>query len=168
MKGKYNSETESRHQLQRIQQLHQNIIRLHFLGHSNKEIAEALGVSPATITYTISSPIVQRELSTMNASLDDEALSIRKRIEELKPLAIDNLALILSSPDAPWTVKRSAAMDILGELGGESVPKSLTINNNLTVSDITELKRRAISQATNLVDGDNITDIVARQENGLN
>ena len=146
-KGKFNSNPESRPQIKRIQQLHQNIIRLHFLGYKKKDIAATLKVSPVTVSYTLASPIVQRELSTMNAVLDEEAFSIRQRIEELKPLALDNISDILTSEDAPWTVKRAAAMDVLGELGGESVPKSLTINNSLTVNDISEMKKRAVAQA---------------------
>ena len=133
--------------LQRLQQTHKDIIRLHLLGLSNKEIAKQVGITPVAVSYTLSSPIVQAELKEKNDILDDQVMLIKSRIEELKPLAVEMLHKILVDDNAPFSVKRATAMDILDNLGGESAPRSLTINNNLTINEINEIKARAIEAA---------------------
>jgi len=133
--------------LQRLQQVHKDIIRMYLLGMKYKDIAKQLGITQVAVSYTLSSPLVQAELKEKNDILDDQVMIIKSRIEELKPLALDTLNKILIDDNASYTVKRATAMDILDTLGGESVPHSVTVNNNLTINEINDLKSRALSAA---------------------
>ena len=61
--------THRKYQVTQMWDVHHEIVRLALLGMKHIEIASTLGVNPVTVSYTLRSPIVHRQLEQMRLSL---------------------------------------------------------------------------------------------------
>lgn len=133
----------SRYQLQKLNDTHLNIIRLLIQGYDDKEIAELLDVTTATVRYTKESPLVQEKLDIMRSVLDAECVETAKMIQQLQPLAIMKLAEILAKSKDEKEI-RLVAQDLLNR-GGHAPQKGpdTHLHAHVTLEDLKEIKERA-------------------------
>jgi hypothetical protein len=129
--------------LQEIQDSHREIARLLVMGVKSVDIADALGVTPAMVSYTKNSPVVKREMDNMHAAANLDAVDVAKRIQEIAPRALEVMeALMDESNDA---IKAKIAADLLDRAGHGAV-KNINVHSlsaHLSKDDILEIKNRA-------------------------
>jgi IS30 family transposase len=65
---------------------HHEILRLHFLGRSNREIAMSLNLHPQTITCILKSPLAQAELTRLKAEAEKSLVNVPLRQQLLNDL----------------------------------------------------------------------------------
>lgn len=140
--------------IEEIWDLHREIIRLKTTGMKGVDIAETLNVSPVTVSYTLNSPIAQRELDIMRGARDVDAIDVAKRIQEVAPAALETLESLMKS--ANDGIKTKIAMDILDRAGHAAVKtiRSENIHAHLNKEDLDEIKSRAkeIGLVPNILD----------------
>ena len=57
-----------KYQIQKLWDIHQEILRLLLLGHKPVEIAKTLGVTPTMVSYTANSELVKKRLEVMRGA----------------------------------------------------------------------------------------------------
>ena len=132
------------YQISRVWDVHQEIMRLAVTGMKSVDIAQMLGISPAMVSYTLNSAIVQRQLDIMRAARDVDAIQVSKRIHELAPEAVEALGDLLNS-EVPQ-IRLGAAKDVLDRAGHAAV-KTLRTENlhaHFTKEEIDDIKKRAM------------------------
>lgn len=129
--------------LQHLQNVHHEVMRLLILGIKHRDIARMLDITPAMVSYTANSTACRQQISVMQGARDADAIDLGKRIKELAPKALEVLDSLMD--DAPQNVKLSAAKDILDRAGYTPVTRVRTENFNVhfTKDEILEIKNRA-------------------------
>jgi DNA-binding CsgD family transcriptional regulator len=132
-----------RFQVETLWSRHHEITRLALLGMKGVDIAAHLGISPVTVSYTLNSPIVKRQLEQLAAVRDLGAIDIAKQIADLAPRAVAVLEKMLDN-DLP-NISLKAAESILDRAGHAAIQR---IKQDVTVShfsnsEISEIKNRA-------------------------
>ena len=135
--------THRRYQIEQMWDVHHEIVRMALMGMKYVEIAETLGISPVTVSYTLRSPIVMRQLEQMRAVRDFDAIDVAKEIAALAPKAVQVLGELLEA-EAP-NIRKSAADSILDRAGHAAVQR---IKQDVTVThftprEIDDIKQRA-------------------------
>ena len=140
-----NATGERKYTLQTMWDIHHEIKRRLLLGQKQVDIAEQLGVTEPMVSYTKNSPIVQRELSYMQAARDTNCVDIAKQIKEYEPQAVKLLGDVMNNPNHPVHLRVKVAMDIL-DRGGHAAPTRVTgeiLHGHFTAADIDDIKERA-------------------------
>ena len=137
-------ESGSYYTLQKMNQMHHEIVRRIVAGQKDHEIAKALDISKAMVKYTKESPIVQQKLDIMMGARDASAVEVRKQIEALAPLALHEMSKIMVDEDASEAVRSKIGMDILDRAGFGAVDWKGDVNK-LSKDKISELKSKARS-----------------------
>jgi len=128
-----------------LSERHHEIKRLLFLGLPNKEIAQRLNVSEINVSFVKNSPAMQAELLKLREAADTEVVSIKKRITELAPRAIEVLAELMDKEGESSKDRIKIATDLLDRAGFAPVKETISHTNTtvITGSEILELKERA-------------------------
>ena len=136
-------ETHKPYQIEQMWELHHEVCRLALIGMKQVDIANHLGVSPVMVSYTLRSPIVQRQLNQLKAVRDLEAIDVSKEIQELAPRAVKVLEELMEN-ELP-NIKLKAATDVLDRAGHAAVRTLRTenIHAHFTADEITDIKKRA-------------------------
>lgn len=136
-------ETHKQYQVEQMWELHHEVCRLALIGMKQVDIATHLGVSPVMVSYTLRSPIVQRQLNQLKAVRDIDAIDVSKEIQDLAPRAVKVLDELMDS-DLP-NIKLKAATDILDRAGHAAVRTLRTenIHAHFTADEISDIKKRA-------------------------
>ena len=123
--------------------VHHEITRLALLGMKHIEIANLLGISPVTVSYTLRSPIVMRQLEQMRAVRDMETIDVAKRIAELAPKAVEVLGELMDS-DLP-NIRKGSAESILDRAGYAAVQRIKADHTvtHFTSKEIEDIRQRA-------------------------
>lgn len=127
---------------------HKEMIRLIHLGAKNVEIAEKLGCTPQSVSQVRNSPIVQQQLSIMQAARDADTIDLSKEIMRIAPTALKNLEQALSAQGRFENITAgqqiSVSQDILDRAGHGKVIKNQNLNANVffTPEEIESLKER--------------------------
>lgn len=132
----------SYYNLQKMNQLHHEIVRRIVVGQKDSEIAAALGCTTATVKYTRESPVVKQKLEIMMGARDASAVEIRKRIQNLAPLALHRLEEIMEDDTASESVRMKIAQDLLDRAGYDPVKKTMDVGK-YNEERINEIKQRA-------------------------
>ena len=142
--GRHSLETtHRRYQVEQMWDVHHEITRMALMGMKHVEIAETLGINPVTVSYTLRSPIVMRQLEQMRAVRDLGAVDIAKEIAALAPKAVRVLGELLDSD--VQNIRKSSADSILDRAGHAAVQR---IKQDVTVThftprEIDDIKQRA-------------------------
>ena len=136
------------HNLQALRQRHFDIIRMHIEGLSDNEIADILEVSLPTVRYTLNSEMAKNRIAEINAWMDEEAITVKKRLEEAAPLALDILLQILISEDEKSSNKIRAANSLL-DRAGHAPPRSG--GSNASQINIINLRDRLLNAKAEIV-----------------
>jgi predicted transcriptional regulator len=136
-------ETHRQYQIEQMWDVHHEVVRLALIGMKQVDIADHLGISPVTVSYTLRSPIVRDQLNNMHAARDIDAIDISKEIKALAPTAVKVLEELLEH-ELP-NIKLKAAQDVLDRAGFAAVKTIQTANvhAHLTAEDIADIKKRA-------------------------
>jgi len=136
-------ETHKQYQIEQMWELHHEVCRLALIGMKQVDIANHLGVSPVMVSYTLRSPIVQRQLNQLKAVRDIDAIDVSKEIQDLAPKAVRVLEDMMDS-DLP-NLKLKAATDILDRAGHAAVRTLRTenIHAHFSSDEIADIKKRA-------------------------
>lgn len=136
-------ETHKQYQIEQMWELHHEVCRLALIGMKQVDIANHLGVSPVMVSYTLRSPIVQRQLNQLKAVRDIDAIDISKEIQALAPKAVRVLEDMMDS-ELP-NLALSAAKDVLDRAGHAAVKtiRSENIHAHFSSDEIADIKKRA-------------------------
>ena len=135
-----------KYSIQEMQSVHREVVRRILIGQKSVDVAKDLGVTPAMVSYTRNSPIVQRQLAIMEAVRDIDAVDVSKRIKDLAPKAVTMLEEVMDNENSPAAVKVKAAVELL-KMNGFVPPVRIqgsVLHGHLTMRDIDDMKRRAI------------------------
>ncbi len=127
--------------IQKMWNQHHEIVRLAVMGFKQVDIANQLNISEVTVSYTLNSPIVKRQLDIMNAARDINAVDVGKEIHRLAPKAIARMDALLESQVEAIALR--ASVDILDRAGHGAIKKEMSLTGHLTKEDINEIKNRA-------------------------
>ena len=131
-----------KYQIQNIWDTHREIARLAVTGMKHKEIADVLGVTPATVSNTLNSSSMREKLDSQRAARDASCEDVAARIKELSKIAVEimNEMMFADKDD----VKLRAAKDILDRAGYTPVQTIRTENMHayFTADEIAEIKQR--------------------------
>lgn len=135
--------THRKYQVEQLWDIHHEIVRLALTGMKHVEIAEFLGVSPVTVSYTLRSPIVMRQLEQMRAVRDLGAIDVAKEIAALAPRAVQVLGELLECEAA--NIRKGAADSLLDRAGYAAVQriKADVSISHFTAAEIIDIKKRA-------------------------
>lgn len=104
--------------LKELRSQHRSIIQMSFNGFKNNEIAEKLGMSPATISQILRSPLGQAYLNGLIDKAQEDTLDVRKKLISLNKGALGTIERILDPKQkAPFNVQLTAAKDVLDRNG---------------------------------------------------
>ena len=136
-------DTHKPYQIEQLWEVHHEVCRLALIGMKQVDIANHLGVSPVMVSYTLRSPIVQRQLNQLKAVRDLDAIDVSKEIQELAPRAVKVLEELMDN-ELP-NIKLKAATDILDRAGHAAVRTLRTenIHAHFTADEISDIKKRA-------------------------
>lgn len=129
-------------------QHHHEILRLVLLGNKPSEIAEALNITPQTVSNTVNSPLGRAKLAMLRAERDQSSVDIAAAIQDVQADAL-NVVKEFVDPEAGKNkddkLRLKAAFDLLdrGGHGAPQVIRSEHLHAHLTGNDIEEIKRRA-------------------------
>jgi hypothetical protein len=136
----------------KMHDLHKEIARRLLIGQKAIDIASDLNITPATVSYTRNSPIVQRQLDLMHGARDADAVDFAVDIKRTAGKALVLLEDIIDGDvnGEPINIglRLRAAVDALDR----HIPKVQVQKNfhaHFTAEDIEELKRRARDAAGN-------------------
>lgn len=140
-------------------EIHHEIARRLVLGQKNKEIAEALNVTPVMVSNVRNSPIVQERISILKGARDADTIDLAREIKEVAPEALGLLKDIIrgenDGANAHIGLRARTSENMLARVG-HGVPHKVQTENVhtvLTAADIAEIKQRAMCNA-NVVDAE--------------
>lgn len=123
------------------------------LGVPGKEIAEILGIHPATVNNHLKDPLVQARIDSHRANRDASTADVLETLQREAPRAMDllqramNQGVITDVAGTPIPVEAkerlAIARDILDRAGHGKTTKVRTENLNLTVEDLILIKEVA-------------------------
>jgi len=132
-------------QIQRIWDLHHEIMRLAILGWKPVYIAEHLNITPQTVSNTLGSELCKRQLEVMRGARDSDTVDILDEIKRLAPTALKTIEALMEN-DPSGRTRLGAAIDIL-DRAGYAPPKVVEgrfLSAHLTLEDIEDIKNRAM------------------------
>ena len=137
-------------EVSKMWEVHQEIVRRIFLGQKNSDIANDLGISPVTVSYTRNSRVVQDKLKLMAGARDADVVDLGKEIREKAPKALKLLEEILDGTGlgtaAGPNLRAKTAENWLDRAGypAQSRGGGITINQHFTAPEIDAIKKRAL------------------------
>lgn len=143
-----------KYQIQKLWDVHQEIIRYLLLGWGYKEIADKLGVTSVMVSYTANSELVKRRLEMMRGARDAEVLDLSIEIKRFAPEAFETLQTLMRTSDSA-KIKMAIAMDAL-DRAGYAPPKVIEgkfMHAHFTSEEIEEMKKRA-KESGQVVEGE--------------
>lgn len=129
--------------LQKMNQLHHEIVRRIVLGQKDIDIARALDITQATVQYVKRSPIVKQKIDIMHGARDASTVQLQKQINALAPLALHNMSEIMEDKGAPSGVRANIAKDILDRAGFKPANVNINKDEGFKREQLDEIKKRA-------------------------
>ena len=130
---------------------HREICRRLALGEKATDIAQALGVTPAMISYTRNSKAAKDQIAILRGAMDADTIDLGIRIQKFAPIALQLLEDIIEGngdgKDASITIRAHHADKYLDRAGYSPIKKVATIGTLLTREDIEAIKERSRKSA---------------------
>lgn len=137
-------EKRQSYEIKQLWENHHQILRLISLGMKNTEIASELNISSQTVSNVRNSALAQEVLQKQKETLDEEIVSISKRIEKFTPIALQLLEDIIEGKvETSIGLAARTAENYVSRGGYGTVQKSVSLNGTLTKSDLERIKERA-------------------------
>lgn len=110
--------------LKELRNQHRTIIQMVFSGYKNKEIAERLEMSDATVSQIVRSPLGKAYLEGLQDKAQEATLDVRKKLVSMNSSALNVLERIMNPQEkAAHSVQLSAAKDVLDRTGYKAPDK---------------------------------------------
>ena len=119
------SDRSNSHNIKQLWQRSHEIIGLAIQGHSQKDIAGILNVSPGTVSNTLNSDLGMKKLSEMREERDEEHVKVAEVIERLSKKALEVYEEIFDNDTVGVKLKKEAADTVLMDLGGHRSPTKI-------------------------------------------
>jgi hypothetical protein len=153
--------------VQHLWEVHKEIARLQVSGMRPVEISKRLGYTQAWLSTVMCSPVYVKYLASLSNRADDNAIDIKKRIQEGAETGVMELLKVLKGDGeykgaVPTSLKVKVAQDFLDRNGQGKINK-VEQTSTVTVLDaakIEELKARRSSLLANLVPMHQISEAV--------
>jgi hypothetical protein len=130
---------------------HREICRRLALGEKASDIATALGVTSAMVSYTRNSKAAQDQIAILRGAMDANTIDLGIQIQKFAPVALKLLEEIIQGTgdgsQASITLRAHQADRYLDRAGYSPVKKIATIGTILTREDIEAIKNRARQSA---------------------
>jgi FixJ family two-component response regulator len=137
---------ERKYDVKQLWDSHAEMVRRIALGQNNVEIAQALGVTPQTVSNIKNSPLAKEKVDELQGAMDENVKDIHKRIQALQPEALSTLEGVLRGEydqDPQPVLKTKVATTLLAMGGNGPVQKVHSLHEHVTRDDIEKLKERA-------------------------
>jgi hypothetical protein len=110
------------------------------------EIADRLGISPVTVSYTLRSPLVRHQIDALQQGRDEATMDLFQQISDMAPKAVALLDVAMDSEELPMTTRLQAERDLKGWMEFVLPKKSsnVSIGALLSLEDIREIRDEAI------------------------
>jgi DNA-binding MarR family transcriptional regulator len=134
--------------------MHREIGRLMIQGFRETEVAEILGLTNRTVSYTMKSIVFQDYLTKLREKRDESAVDVGVRIKNCAPRALTYLEELVSgninSENITPNLRVKVCQDILDRAGYGAVTKSMNLElvGKLSYEDLEEAKRRIKEEGT--------------------
>ena len=141
------------------------VLNLAALGYKNTEIAQLLGITPATVSNTLNGTLGQQKLSSLRKERDQGVVDVLEEVQKLFPTALKVYESILDDENATLRLKKDVADTILMDLGGHRSPTKVqnqVTSMSLTRIEIEEIKKRGLEAARQ---SGLVIDLPVRQNN---
>lgn len=129
------------YQIMRLWDHHREILRRLVAGEKAADIARAMDVTPAMVSYVRNSELGQEYLSELHEQADIEAIDIQKRIQKHAPVCQAMLETLMLHPETPIKIRKDIAESQLDRAGFAPVKRSMSAH--VSSSDLEDIKRRA-------------------------
>ena len=161
-------EKRKNYDIKQLWQRSHEIINLAAQGFKNTDIAEILGITPATVSNTLNGELGQKKLSEIRQSRDEDARKNSEKIRILTAKAIQVYHEIFDNEDGQATLKdrKEVADTVVLELSGLRAPtktQNFNVSTVLTPDEINSFKERGL-RAAREAKLDNIIDVTDRDE----
>ena len=143
-----------KYKVKQLWALHHEIKRRIVLGQNNVDIAEALNITPQTVSNTRNSPIVKEQINKIQQASDLEVTDIGSRIREFAPKALELLeGIIEGKMGASIQLRAKYASEHLGRAGYGEIKQIRSLTAQVSRDDIEKIKERAmlIARENNLL-----------------
>lgn len=136
-------------EVNKMWEVHKEIVRKLLLGEKNSEIAEDLGVSEVMVSYTRNSKVVQSQLSIMGAARDADTIDLAREIREKAPKALELLEGIIEDNGTTHSMALAAkTAENWMDRAGYGAPKRIeALVAHLTAEEIEGIKKSAVIDA---------------------
>ena len=130
-------------------EIHHEVARRISLGENNVDIAEALDVSPAMVSYTKNSKPIQDKVDILRGSMDADTIDLGILISKSAPRALKLLEGIIDGKEkeASIALRARVADKHLDRAGYSPVKKLQVASTHLTLDEIEEIKERSRQSA---------------------
>lgn len=147
------------YEIERLWKQHQEIARRTALGDKGVDIANDLGLTPQTVYNFRNSELGTKRITDLQKQIDQEAVNIGRRLQEISPRAMDILeCVVVNSPEAQALLngapdlktRIAVAQDILSRAGypTQRLVKGEIAHGFFTKDDIEDIKRRAFNSGS--------------------
>lgn len=141
--------------IKQLWQRSHEIINLAAQGFKQKEIAEILRITPATVSSTLNGKLGQLKLSQIRQDRDAEARKNSAKIDQLVKKAIETYHEIFDDDSGQVSLKdkKSVADTVMLELSGLRAPtkiQSHSVHTTLTSEEIESFKKRGFESLKSL------------------
>jgi len=133
----------------KLWEIHHEIARRISLGEGNVEIAEALSVSPAMVSYTRNSKPIKDKVDILRGSMDADTIDLGILIQKSAPRALQLLENIIDGKhtEASIALRARVADKHLDRAGYSPIKKLQVASTHLTAEDIEAIKERSRQSA---------------------
>ncbi len=139
------SEERKRFEVDKMWELHHEIVRRTVVGQSNVDIARSLGVSEVMVSYTLNSEVCKKKVSAMRAERDAETVDIAKEIREfaIQPLELLKDIIRDKGENNSMSLVAKTSENWLDRAGYGATKKIEAVIAHLTAEEIEQIKKDA-------------------------
>ena len=132
--------------VQKVMNLHHEILRLSALGMKGVDVARMLSCTPQTVYNVTNGELGRRQLDKLHGLRDESAVDVGKRIQEISEMAVEVVAEAIENEETNINLRVAAAFKILDRAGHGPVQK---IRGNFQhalfgAEELAEIKREAL------------------------
>ena len=144
---KRRSERTAMYDVKKLWERHHEILGLALLGTPNKDIAEKLGVTAATVSNCLNGPLGKEKLAEMRGERDEEYKALNKAVSDLteKALQVYHGLLEVEKGTTPTKLQKETADTVILDLAGHRAPTKIDsrhVSVTATAGEIEDFKSR--------------------------
>lgn len=104
------------------------------LGFKNVEIADALGLTPASVNMNKRSPVTKAMISHLQGNMVQESETVNKKIQNLLPKCVEIFEDLLNDEELHPSLKLKTASHVMS-VGGYGPSKNLNVQTSQGLTD---------------------------------